>query len=172
MSSPKKDLPLLPPAIKGELAQFDSTKLKQAETKEIQLLPSNEDVEKENIYNSLLQNVEGFQHSTLYHIQPQKRVHLPSAEVFSLNNLDLQRERRHYNLMTGVEKFNKSSLHHVKTTEKCVLPNSEDIEREKDQQKLLEEIKSFDTSNMKHSEMTVKNPLPTKDVMDQYKRSN
>ncbi|XP_076360079.1 uncharacterized protein LOC143252203 isoform X3 [Tachypleus tridentatus] len=125
MSSPKKeDLPKVSPAIKVELTNFDSTKMRHTETREAVSLPSKNDVEQEKAHNTLLQNVEGFQRSSLHHTQPQEKIHLPSAE-------EIEQEKGQQQLLEGIKGFDTTKMKHAETEVKNPLPTKDVIDQEK-----------------------------------------
>ncbi|GBM34884.1 Thymosin beta [Araneus ventricosus] len=125
MSSPtKSELPKVPTPLKNELAQFDSTKMKHAETLEKNQLPSKDDVQQEKVHNSILHGVEGFERSKLKSTETHEKTVLPNADV-------IEQEKGHQKLVQGIENFDTSNLKHAETLEKNPLPTKEAIAMEK-----------------------------------------
>ncbi|XP_076336580.1 uncharacterized protein LOC143239430 [Tachypleus tridentatus] len=85
MSSPKKeDLPTVPSAMKDELANFDSAKMKHAHTVEKKVLPSNEEIKQEKEQQQLLQGIKSYDPSKLRHAETQEKNELPTKETIAL----------------------------------------------------------------------------------------
>ncbi|KAG8182154.1 hypothetical protein JTE90_014563 [Oedothorax gibbosus] len=118
------DLPKVPAPLKDELSQFDSSKMKHAETNEKNVLPSKDDVQQEKRHNSILNSVEGFERSQLNPTETQEKMVLPNADV-------IEQEKGHQKLVQGIENFDTSNLKHAETLEKNPLPTKEAIAMEK-----------------------------------------
>ncbi|XP_076345150.1 uncharacterized protein LOC143244416 isoform X4 [Tachypleus tridentatus] len=85
MSSPKKeDLPAVPSAMKDELASFNSSHLKHAETQEKQCLPSKEEIILEKGQQELLKNIQSYNPSNLRPTETVEKNPLPTKDVIDL----------------------------------------------------------------------------------------
>ncbi|XP_022250070.1 thymosin beta-4-like isoform X2 [Limulus polyphemus] len=85
MSSPKKeDLPAVPSAMKDELANFDSGKMKHAHTVEKKVLPSTEEIKQEKEQQELLKGIKSYDPSKLRPTETQEKNELPTKETIAL----------------------------------------------------------------------------------------
>ncbi|CAB3375743.1 Hypothetical predicted protein, partial [Cloeon dipterum] len=160
--SPTANCNYVSPDLKSELQDFNTEKLKNAETNEKNVLPTAEDVAQERTHQDLIKGVEDFDTKKLKHTNTVEKICLPDKEV-------VEQERVHHNLLKGVEGFDKDSMKHTETNEKNPLPDPEAIELEKGQQQLIAGIENFDAKSLKPTETQEKNPLPTKEVIEAEK---
>ncbi|XP_076345149.1 uncharacterized protein LOC143244416 isoform X3 [Tachypleus tridentatus] len=125
MSSPKKeDLPAVPSAMKDELASFNSSHLKHAETQEKQCLPSKEDIKQEKIHQEMIEGVENFNRSALKQTNTEEKIVLPTKEEIIL-------EKGQQELLKNIQSYNPSNLRPTETVEKNPLPTKDVIDLEK-----------------------------------------
>ncbi|KAF2345611.1 Beta-thymosin, partial [Trinorchestia longiramus] len=76
---------------------------------------------------------------------------------------DVLAEKAHQEHLAGIEHSQRSKLKRTATTEKIVLPSSEDIATEKTHLNLCQGIEGFDKSRMQHAETAEKIALPGKE---------
>uniref|UniRef100_A0A2L2Y2P4 Thymosin beta n=1 Tax=Parasteatoda tepidariorum TaxID=114398 RepID=A0A2L2Y2P4_PARTP len=82
MASPtKEELPKVSSAFKNELEKFDAGKMKHADTKEKNPLPSKEDVLQEKQHHELLTGVSTFNKAKLKRTNTKEKIVLPTKEV-------------------------------------------------------------------------------------------